>query len=100
MTALAVDGQRRWNAAPRGWRCFVLGLRWFNFQVADFVQFNRLEPPIRSRRRIPRYRTPDPKLVFAVGALSYPNEKFPGFASGPATHLQGVVRPQNLVHGD
>jgi hypothetical protein len=25
---------RRWNAPPRGWRCLVLGLRWFNFQAA------------------------------------------------------------------
>jgi hypothetical protein len=90
MTALAVDGQRRWNAPPRGWRCLVLGLRWCNFQAADPVEFNRLKPLIRSRQRIARYHTPGPKLVFAVRALSYPDEKFSGSASDPATHLQGV----------
>ena len=68
----------------------VLGLRWFNFQFADLVKFNRLEPLIWSRQRIPGYRTSGPKLVRCSARLVLLNEKFSGFASDPATHLQGV----------
>ena len=42
MTALTVDRQRRRDAAPRRWRCILLSLRRPDFQLADFVKFNRL----------------------------------------------------------
>jgi hypothetical protein len=92
MTALAVDRKRRWNAAPRRWRRLVLILRWPNFQLADLVEFNRLEPRIRNRQRITGYCVPGPKMVFGVCPLPYPDEKFSGLTSDPATHLQGVAQ--------
>ena len=71
MTALAVDRKRRWSTAPRRWRCLVLRLRWPDFQVADLVEFNRLQPRIRNRRRITGYGVPGAKVVFRVRALPY-----------------------------
>jgi hypothetical protein len=91
MTALAVDRKRQWNTAPRRWRFLVLRLRWSNAQLADLVEFNRLEPRIRNRQRITGYRVPGPKVVFRMCALPYTDEKFSGFTSDPATHLQGVA---------
>ena len=92
MTALAVDRKRRWDTAPRRWRSLVLRLRLSNFQVADHVEFNRLEVRIRNRLRITRYRVPGPKVVFRVRALPYTGEKFSGFAADPAAYLQRVTR--------
>src|SRR5208283_800259 len=92
MTALAVDRKRRWDTAPRRWRSLVLRLRLSNFQVADLVEFNRLQPRIRNRLRITRYRVPGPKVVFRVRALPYTDEKFSGFTADSATYLQGVAQ--------
>jgi hypothetical protein len=91
MIALAVDLQRRWNSVPWRWRCLVHSLGRPDSQPADFVEFNRLQPLIRNRQRIARDRSPGPKLVFGMPALSYPNEKFSCFLSDYATHRQGIA---------
>jgi len=92
MTALAVDRQRRWNTVPRGWRCFVLGLRWLSFQLTDLVEFDRLKLRIRNRPRIARYCSRRLELVFGMGALPYSNNEISSFTSDPASHLQGIAQ--------
>src|ERR1019366_8422426 len=92
MTALAAERKRRWNTAPRRWRCLVLIVMWPDFPLAGLVEFNRLQPRIRNRLRITRYRVPGAKVVFRVRALPSPDEKFLGFASDPATYLQRVTQ--------
>jgi hypothetical protein len=72
--------------------CLVLILRWPDFQVADLVEFNRLQPRIRNRQRITGYGVPGAKVVFRVRALPYTDEKFSGFTSDSAAYLQGVTQ--------
>ena len=83
--------QRRRNTAPRRWRCLVHSLGRPNFQLADLVEFSRLQPRIRNRQRITGDR-PCLKLVFGMRALPYCDKKFSGFAADHATYLQGVAQ--------
>jgi hypothetical protein len=87
MTALAVDRQRRWNAAPRGRRCLVLSFKWPNLQLADLVEFNRFKSRVLRRQRFTRYRVPGPKLVFSVRRLPYSDQKISRFTADAATAL-------------
>jgi hypothetical protein len=75
MTALAVDLQRWRNTAPRRWRCLVYSLGRTDFQLADLVEFSRLQPRIRNRQRITGDSSPCLKLVFSMRTLPYSDEK-------------------------
>jgi hypothetical protein len=89
MTAPAVYRKRRWNAAPRGWRWLVLGLRQSNFQFADLVELNRLQPRIRNRQRIAL--RPRPRFENGVSCvrLALPRREIPGVHFRPCRAPSG-----------
>jgi hypothetical protein len=86
MTAFPVDWKRRWNAAPRGRRCFFSNLASGDFQIADLIKFNGLKTRIGNRQPIPGYRVTGPEVMFSVSAFSHADEEFSGLTSDTASN--------------
>ena len=86
MTAFPVDRKRRWNTAPGRRQCRFISLTYADFQIADFIEFNRLEPRINHWQRITGYGVSGPELVFGVSALPDAEEKFSGRSSDAAAY--------------
>jgi hypothetical protein len=86
MTAFPVNRKRRWNTAPGRRHCLFLSLAYPDFHIADFIEFNRLEPRINHWQRIAGYGVPGSELVFGVSALPDAEEKFSGLSSDAAAY--------------
>ena len=86
MTTFPVDRKWRWNTAPGRRQTLFLSLTSPDFQIADFIEFNRLEPRINHWQRITGNDIPGPKLVFGVSALPHAEEKFSGLGSDAAAY--------------
>jgi hypothetical protein len=99
MTALPVDGKRRWNAEPgRRLRLFP-DLSYGDFQIADLVKFNGLKTRIGKRQRVPGCPVTRPEMVFGVSAFSHAEKKIAVLTSDPATNPECVtqIRMMTLV---
>ena len=92
MTALPVDGKRRWNAEPRRRLRLFLNLSYGDFQIADLVKFNGLKTRVGMRQRIPGCRIARPEMVFGVGAFPHAKEKIAALTSNPATNPECVTQ--------
>jgi hypothetical protein len=92
MTTFPVDRKRRWNTAPGRRQTLFLSLASPDFQLADFIEFNRLEPRINHRQRITGNDISGPKLVFGVSALPHAEEKFSGLGADAAAYHQGIAQ--------
>ena len=77
MTAFPVNRKRRWNTAPGKRQCPFLSLICPDFQIADSIEFDRLEPRINHWQRITGYGVSGSELVFGVTASPDAEEKFP-----------------------
>jgi hypothetical protein len=86
MTAFPVDRKRRWNTAPRGRRSLFLSRRYPDFQIADFIEFNRLKPRIGNWQRITGHGVPGAEMVFGVSALPHAEAKLSGLSSDAAAY--------------
>ena len=86
MPAFAVNRKRRWNPAPGRRRSLFLSLTPPDFQLADFIEFDRLEPRINHWQRITGYGVSGSELVFDVSALPDAEEKFSGLSSDAAAY--------------
>jgi hypothetical protein len=92
MTAFPVDRKRRWDTAPGRWQCLFLSLTSPDFQIADFIEFDRLEPRINHWQRITGYGVSGAELVSGVRALPDADEKFPNLSSDVAAYRQRVAQ--------
>jgi hypothetical protein len=99
MTALPVDGKRRWNVEPRRRLRLFLNLSYGNFQIADLVKFNGLKTRLGKRQRIPGCPVTCPEVVFGVSAFTDTEEKITLLISDPATNPECVtqIRMMTLV---
>jgi len=86
MTALAVDGKRRWNTAPRWRLCLFLNLTFTDFQIAGLIKFGGLETRIGYWQGITGYGVTGPEVVFGVSAFANTEQKFSVFSFDPAAH--------------
>ena len=86
MTTFPVNRKRRRNTAPGRWQDLFLSLTFPDFQIADLIEFNRLEPRIDNWQRITGYAVSGPELVFDVSALPDAEAKFSGLSSDAAAH--------------
>jgi hypothetical protein len=86
MTAFPVDRKRRWNTTPGRRQSLFLSLTRPDFQIADFIEFDCLEPRINHWQRITGYGVTGPELVFGVSARPDAEEKFSGRSSDVAAY--------------
>jgi hypothetical protein len=86
MTAFPVNRKRRWNPVPGRRQGRFLSLTSPDFQLADFIEFNRLEPQINHWQRITGYGVSGSELVFGVSALPDAEEKFAGLRADVAAN--------------
>jgi hypothetical protein len=86
MTAFAVNRKRWWNTEPRRRQRFFLSLASPDFQIADFIKSDRLEPRINHWQRITGYGVSGAELVSGVRDLPNADEKCPGLSSDVPTY--------------
>jgi hypothetical protein len=84
---------------PRRRQRFFLSLTYPDFEIADLIKFDRLEPWINHWQRITGYGVSSAELVSVVRALPDADEKFPGLSSDVAADRQRVadIRPAKAL---
>jgi hypothetical protein len=86
VTALAVDGKRRWNSSPGRWFGLLRNLSFRDLQTTHLIELNGLHSWFDNWQRVAARDVPRPELVFDVSAFANAYEKFSVLASYPAAH--------------